>query len=465
LIGKMPKEAAQLRKNIKGIDQKVLTSSRQKHKYIYLDNAASTPMLNSVWSELEEFMSWYSGVHRGTGYKSIISSKVYDECHAMIAHFAGADSLLDTVVMVKNTTEAINKLSYRLGFKPGDIVISTNMEHHSNDLPWRAKTAVKYISVDEKGNLCSHELRQILKQYYPRVKLVAVCGASNVTGHVNDVHELAKIAHEYHCPILVDGAQLIPHRPFSMLSHQNPGHIDFLAFSGHKVFSPLGTGVLIGPKSLFYKGEPEYAGGGTVNMVFDHKIYWADLPDKEEAGSANVTGTFALAKTLTYLQKLDMRKLAQYEENLTAYALKNITQLDGITLYGDKKRVGVISFNIEGMPHALVGAILCFEAGIGVRTGCFCAQKYVRHLLNLEENAAIVDSLAKPDYPGMVRISLAAYNTREEIDHLVEWINRIRGHADEYKKNYHYSSQYGCYYPSKRDDRDINQLLNKFLAV
>lgn len=462
---KMPKEAAKLRKNIKGMGKKVLTASHQKQQYIYLDNAASTPMLNSVWLELGDFMEWYSGIHRGTGYKSIISSKVYDECHDIIGNFAGADPGLDTVVMVKNTTEAINKLSYRLDLKYSDIVICTNMEHHSNDLPWRFKTNVKYITVDDKGNLNKHEFRQLLKQYYPRVKLLAVCGASNVTGHINDVHELAKIAHEYGCPILVDGAQLIPHQPFSMLSHQHPGHIDFLAFSGHKIFAPFGTGVLIAPKSVFNKGQPEYSGGGTVNMVFDDKIYWADPPDKEEAGSANVAGTFALARTLTYLQKLGMNKLSQYEDSLTAYVMGKMKALDGITLYGDEKRVGVISFNIEGMPHALVGAILCFEAGIGVRTGCFCAQKYVRHLLNLEENTGMVGGMPKHHYPGMVRISLAAYNTREEFDHLIKWISRIRDHGDEYKKSYYYSSNYGCYYPEHRDDKYIRQILHKFLAV
>jgi selenocysteine lyase/cysteine desulfurase len=294
---------------------------------------------------------------------------------------------------------------------------------------------------------------------------LAVCGASNVTGHVNDVHTLARTAHEYGCPILVDGAQLIPHRPFSMLSYHNPGHIDFLAFSGHKIFAPLGTGVLIAPKSLFKKGQPEYSGGGTVNMVFDHKIYWADPPDKEEAGSANVPGTFALARTLTCLKSLGTHKLALYEENLTTYTLEKLKAMNGFTIYGDKNRVGVISFNIEGMHHALVGAILCFEAGIGVRTGCFCAQKYVRNLLNLEENKIMIDSMAKHNYPGMVRISLAAYNTREEIDHLLHWLTVIRDNAEEYQKRYYYSSKYKCFYPANRDDSDIKLVLDKYLAI
>ncbi len=460
----MPKEAIKLRKNIKGIDEKVLGAKHRKHPYINFDNSASTPMLNSVWIELEDFLHWYAGVHRGTGYKSIISSKVYDECHEIIGKFVGADPSLDTVVMVKNTTEAINKLSYRLALKPGDIVISTDMEHHSNDLPWRSKATVKYIGVNEKGNLNNVELQQILKQYYPRVKLLAVCGASNVTGHVNDVYSLAKTAHEYRCPILVDGAQLVPHRPFSMRPHHDPCHIDFLAFSGHKIFAPLGVGVLIAPTSLFNKGQPEYSGGGTVNMVFDDQIHWASPPDKEEAGSPNVAGTFALARTLTYLDNLGMQQLSQYEESLTAYALDKIKALNGVQIYGDKHRVGVISINIDEMPHALVGALLCFEAGIGVRTGCFCAQKYVRQLLGLEQNPMMINNEAKHDYPGMVRISLAAYNTKQEIDDLIQWLILFCDRANEYKKRYSFSSKHGCYFPSDRDDKTIERTYKKYLS-
>lgn len=465
LVANMPKAAIKLRNNIKGVNQKIWISKHQKRPYVYLDNAASTPMLNSVWTDVGNFLNWYSGVHRGTGYKSIISSAVYDACHDIIGRFAGADPGLDAVVMVKNTTEAINKLSFRLNLKRSDIVICTEMEHHSNDLPWRSKATVKYITVDDKGKLDYHQLGELLHKYYPRVKLLAVCGASNVTGHVNDVHAMAQIAHEYGCPILVDGAQLIPHRPFSMLSHHNPGHIDFLAFSGHKIYSPLGSGVLIAPRSLLAKGPPEYTGGGTVNLVFDDEIRWADPPDKEEAGSANVPGTFALARTLTYLQELGMSTLAQYEESLTAYTLSRLQAMPGVKVYGDQNRVGVISFNIEGLHHALVGAILCFEGGIGIRTGCFCAQKYVRILLNMRENKAMVESTAKHNYPGMVRVSLAPYNTRAEVDHLLHWLTLIRDNATTYQKLYRFSPQYQCYYPINRDDKDIRQLLSKYLAT
>ncbi|HEX3012271.1 MAG TPA: aminotransferase class V-fold PLP-dependent enzyme, partial [Syntrophomonadaceae bacterium] len=422
-------------------------------------------MLNSVWNELEDFMNYYSGVHRGTGIKSIISSKVYDTSHDIIGHFVGADLALDSVIMVKNTTEAINKLSYRLNLSSGDIIISTDMEHHSNDLPWRSKAAVSYLGIDEKGNLNSAELKNILKQNYPRVKLVAVCGASNVTGHINDVHLLAQTAHEFKCPILVDGAQLIPHRPFSMRPHNDPHHIDFLTFSGHKIFSPLGSGVLIGPRAFFDRGQPEYTGGGTVNVVTDDRILWSDPPDKDEAGSPNVPGTFALARTLVYLEHLGMQKLTRYEENLTSYAFEKIKKLDGIHIYGDKNRVGVISINIEGIPHALVGAVLCFEAGIGVRTGCFCAQKYVRQLLGLKEVPIIPDSRQKHLLPGMVRISLAAYNSKEEIDTLLQWLSVIRDNADEFKKRYKFSPKHDCFYPSGRDDRDIEAVYKRYLSV
>ena len=202
--------ALQLRRDIKGIDRKVPVLNQRRSRYVYLDNAASTPPLKPVLNQMDEFWNWYSGVHRGTGYKSLISSRIYDESHEIIARFVGADLERDTVVLVKNTTEAINKLSFRLQLQPQDIVAVTAMEHHSNELPWRARAQVRYIQVDKDGLLVPDHLEQLFRKYPSRIKLVAVCGASNVTGHINPVHRLARIAHSHGCPILVDGAQLIP---------------------------------------------------------------------------------------------------------------------------------------------------------------------------------------------------------------------------------------------------------------
>ncbi len=449
MFSKNHNAAMTLRKNIKGINVKVPTRGKKK-TYIYFDNAASTPALTPILDELYHYLDWYSGVHRGTGYKSLVSSGVYDDAHDVIGRFVGADLSRDTVIMVKNTSEAINKLSYRLQLKPVDVVITTDMEHHSNDLPWRTRARVDYAGLDREGKLDIDNVKQLLKKHYPHTKLLAVCGASNVTGHVNDVHLLAEIAHEYSCPILVDGAQLIPHQRFDMKPHTDPGHIDYLAFSGHKIYSPFGSGVLIGPRATFASGPPEYPGGGTVKLVMQDGIFWADPPDREEAGSPNVIGTYALARTLAYLDKLGMDNLAKYEEELTDYALDKLKQVRGIKIYGSKPRVGVISFNLQDIPHALLGAILCFEAGMGVRTGCFCAQKYVRLLLGLEENPEyleIYESNRIDKMPGMARVSLAAYNTREEIDELVRYLQDIAVNPYEYRRRYRFSTTQGSYLP------------------
>jgi len=457
--------ALKLRKNIKGINEKVLTLGNKKTRFVYLDNAASTPPLISVWRQVSDYLNWYAGVHRGTGYKSLISSLIYDECHQIVARFVGADLDKDAIIFGKNTTEAINKLSYRLNLKPSDIVIVTAMEHHSNDLPWRAKAQVKFAQVDENGQLDLQNVEYLLNKYHNQARLLAVCGASNVTGVLNDVHQLAKMAHKHGCRILVDGAQLIPHQPFNMKSHSDPEHIDFLAFSSHKMFAPYGLGVLIGPREVFSNGSPEYQGGGTIKLVGNNTIIWADLPDKEEAGSPNVVGAYALGKTIKFLEELGMDKLADYEKELTDYTLNKLKALNFVKVYGPDSRVGVISFNIKDLPHELVGAILGFEAGIGLRTGCFCAQKYVRHLLGIREpDLNLIEKYNSNKLPGMVRISLAAYNTKEEIDYFIKWVKNIGENKYEFKRRYKLSSLRGITVPAHLlHQKYIEEIYNQYL--
>lgn len=434
------------RRQVIGIDHLVPTRRSRQTSYVYFDNAASTPALAPVAEQMTDHLSWYSGVHRGTGYKSLLSSRHYDESHAVIGRFVGADPDQDTVILTKNTTEAINKLSYRFPWYPDDLVITTEMEHHSNDLPWRFQTRVEYVPVDENGQLQTSVLEQMLKTHYPHTRLLAVCGASNVTGHLNDIHYLASLAHEYGALILVDGAQLVPHMPVNMKAHNDPEHIDFLAFSGHKIYAPFGCGALIGPRQFFYQGHPEYTGGGTVSLVTREQIIWANLPDREEAGSPNVVGAMVLADTLCYLKNIGLKRMAVYEEELTRYALNALAAVPGLTVYGSQPRVGVISFNLTAIPHSQLGSILCHEGGFGVRTGCFCAQTYVRKLLGIDSSHSLQDwlKISPAHWPGMVRISLAAYNTYEEIDRLVALLRQVSQNPRYYKRLY-------PYYPNKQE--------------
>lgn len=454
---------ARFRNDIVGIKQKVPALNKKPLQYINFDNAASTPALHPVLREITDFLAWYSGVHRGTGYKSLLSSKVYDDCHRIIGQFVNADMDNDTIIMVKNTTEAINKLSYRLTLAAGDIVVSTVMEHHSNDLPWRRRARVEYAGVNQQGQLNLLDVESKLRRNYPKVKLLTVGGASNVTGHLNPIYDLAEMAHEYRAQILVDAAQLIPHQPIDMKPAADPRHIDYLAFSGHKLYAPFGSGVLIGPKSTFAKGAPEYSGGGTVSMVTSKDIYWAGPPDREEAGSPNVIGAFALAQTIKYLEKIDMLKLAQYEDDLIRYTWNEIQKLPGVKMYGAFPRVGVISFNLAGIGHSLLGSILCYESGIGVRTGCFCAQPYVRKLLGIDETQEKVSLYLEQTpalLPGMVRVSLAAYNTQCEVDRLINSLKTIIASKEQYKRNYKFSEAHGHYVPKELAK---NSSLNSFI--
>lgn len=410
---------------------------------INFDNAATTPPFTSVLQAVNNFAPWYSSIHRGIGYKSQYSSDFYDKSREIIADFVKADLDTNTVIYVKNTTEAINKLSnrlYRNSHK--NVVLSTEMEHHSNDLPWRNNYEVNYIAVDYNGKLSLKSLEYKLKEYKGRVKLVAVTGASNVTGYINPIHEIAEIAHKYKAKILVDAAQLAPHAEIDMKPDSSPQHIDYLAFSAHKMYAPFGIGVLIGPKEVFLRGEPDYKGGGTVKLVTHDYIRWADVPERDEAGTPNVIGVAALTEAIKTYNSIGMINIEKKEKALTEYTLSRLKSVPGIQLYGDtdgcSDRLGIIPFNIKDINHSMISIILSYEFGITVRNGCFCAQPYIQKLLNIPrkeiKKRIRYDDLPKP---GMVRISFGIYNTKEEVDILIDSLIQIyknsRYYIDKYK--------------------------------
>lgn len=431
-----------IRQQIVGINKKVPIKSGQRVRYVNLDNAASTPTLKPVLDRIIDFLPWYSGVHRGSGQKSLVSTATYDAARIRIAQFFGADPNYHVVIFGKNTTEAINLLAGRLQFSPGDVVLSTLMEHHSNDLPWRRVARVIRADVHSDGSLNRKDLERKLSLYHRQIKLVALSGASNVTGWINDIYGIAALAHSYNIPIVVDGAQLAPHRRIQLLCSTDACHIDFLAISGHKLYAPFGAGALVGPRHLFDQGAPEFVGGGTVSLVTPLGVEWAAPPAKDEAGSPNVIGAVALASALTILDRLGLDSIALHEQALTDYALERLSQVPGLKLYGstqtqDSSRLGVISFELEGYHHTLVAALLAFHGGIGVRSGCFCAQPYVQRLLGLDETAVVrlqLDRLSgkAKHLPGLVRISFGMYNTYDEIDRLVDTLQDIGSRSSDY---------------------------------
>jgi cysteine desulfurase/selenocysteine lyase len=429
----MAERALDLRREFVGMDHPVPVLDGQLVPYVNLDNAASTPALRPVVETVEEFLPFYASVHRGTGYMSRLSTAAYERAREHVLTFVGADPERDVVVFGKNTTEALNRLARSMRMPAGSVVLTTMLEHHSNDLPWRARTRTVRVPAQPDGVLDEDRLDELLTEHAGRVALLAVSGASNVTGLVQPVHRLAEKVHAVGGRILVDAAQLAAHLPIDMRAHDDPGHLDFVALSAHKMYAPFGTGALVGCRDWF-GGEPDHAGGGTIRAVTVDDVVWADLPDREEAGSPNVVGAVALAAAIATLRAVGLDCIAAHEAGLAQYATARLANIPGVTIHGPAEcaapKVGVIPFTVDGFDHGLVAAVLGYEHAVGVRHGCFCAQPYIHHLLRLgrAESGRWLDRARSGDQrgvPGMVRISLGAYNDIADIDRAVralEWL-------------------------------------------
>ncbi|HET7010113.1 MAG TPA: aminotransferase class V-fold PLP-dependent enzyme [Anaerolineales bacterium] len=450
-----PSPRVSFRERFVGVDIEVPVLDGRRRRYVNFDNAASTPPLASVRQGVDRFLDHYASVHRGMGFKSQLSTWAYEQARERVNSFVGADPRQHVAILVKNTTEAINKLARRLELAPDDVVLTTVMEHHSDDLPFRPIARVIHAGTLPDGRLDETDFDRRLAAHAGRVRLVAVTGASNVTGYLNPIHRLARKAHDAGAWIAVDAAQLAPHRAVRMLDLDDPEHLDFVSLSAHKLYAPYGGGALVGRRDVFERGEPDSRGGGTVEIVTVDDVVWSGPPDREEAGSPNVVGAVALALAIDELENLGMETVARHEAELTAYALRRLSEIPGLRIWGDAdpsradQRLGVIPFTLEGMSHFLVAAILGHEFGIGVRSGCFCAHPYVLSLLGLsaEEADAVRTRMMggdKSEMPGFVRASFGLYNTMEEIDQLVEALGRIargqvagRYHQDRASGEYH----------------------------
>ena len=436
-----------------GLDEPAPLADGRLAPYINLDNAATTPPLRAVMDAVSRFAPFYSSVHRGVGYKSRVSTDAWDDAHETIGRFVGADPSTHVVIFGKNTTEAINKLAFRLPLPDHAVIVTTVMEHHSNDLPWRGRAEIVRAGILPDGRLDEDDIDGLLGRYGRRVALLAVTGASNVTGLAPPIHRLARKAHAVGARILVDAAQLAPHRRIDMRSVGDPEHLDFVAFSAHKMYAPFGVGALVGPREVFLAGEPEYRGGGTVDLVTLDEVIWAGAPDRDEAGSPNVLGAVAMAAAARVLDGEAMASIASHEAALTAYTLAGLRSIRGVRVYGAAgaapgvDRVGVIPFNVEGAPHGLTAAVLAYEHGIGVRSGCFCAQPYVARLLGEPEadrlRARTAADALRRGRPGMVRLSLGAYNTQADIDVALEAIAHVaRGGCE---RRYRFVPEHGVW--------------------
>jgi selenocysteine lyase/cysteine desulfurase len=424
-------------------------------RYTNLDSAASTPTLGSVLDAVDQFMVYYSSVHRGMGFKSQLSTHFFERARQITLEFLGADPAEHTCIFVKNATEGLNILAHRFPFtKERDVVITSGMEHHSNDLPWRSVGQVVHVGTLPDGRLDLEEFDRLLARHGENTALVTVSGASNVTGFINPVHDLARKAHAAGAQFAVDCAQLAPHRSIDMRPLGDPGHFDYAVISAHKLYAPYGSGALIGRRDTFDQRAPFMSGGGTVKVVTYDDLAWGD--HRDEAGSPNTVGAVAMAAAMRTLSEIGMDAVAVHETDLTAYALAGILAIPGITVFGStsrsevEDRLGVIPFAVDGMSDVQAAAVLGYEFGIGARNGRFCAYPYTMRLLGLsatEEKAANdrIRAGDSRDVPGLVRVSFGLYNTREDVDRLLDALTCIA--RREFKGSYRQDPNSGDYVP------------------
>lgn len=384
---------------------------------VYLDNAATTQKPRCVVEAIaEEYYNVNANVHRGVHYLSQQATDLHEQARETVQHFINAPRT-EEVIFTRGTTESLNLVAYSYGeafLQAGDEVIVSEMEHHSNIVPWqllrdRKGIVLKVIPMTDDFQLDQEAYHSLFTE---RTRLVCCCQVSNVLGTTNPVREMAAYAHQHGAHFLVDAAQSVPHMPVDVQQLD----CDFLVFSGHKVYGPTGIGVLWGRKEILDQMPPYQGGGEMIARVTWEKTTYERLPFKFEAGTPDYVGSHALAVALDYVSAIGMEKIHQHERELTQYALEQMRQIEGMTLYGHPllaqksggEGTGPISFNV-GNIHPLDLGTLLDRLGIAIRTGHHCAQPLMQRC----------------GVEGMARISFGLYNTREEVDAFITALRRV----------------------------------------
>jgi cysteine desulfurase/selenocysteine lyase len=377
---------------------------------VYFDNAATTQKPRMVVDSIvDEYYSVNANVHRGVHFLSQQATDLHEEAREKVRAFINAKKT-DEIIFTRGTTEAINLLVDSFGnafMNEGDEVIISAMEHHSNIVPWQILAAKKGISIrvvpiNDKGELLLDEYEKLFTK---RTKIVSIAQVSNVLGTVNPVKQIISIAHSHDIPVLIDGAQSVPHMKVDVQDMD----ADFFAFSGHKVYGPTGIGVLYGKEKWLDRLPPYQGGGEMIQSVSFEKTIFEKLPFKFEAGTPDYIGTNGLAKAIDYISALGMDNIAAYEHELTQYAMQRMKEIPGMRIYGEAAYKGsVISFLVGDIHHLDMGTLLD-RLGIAVRTGHHCAQPLMIRL----------------GVEGLVRASFGLYNTKKEVDTLIAGIERV----------------------------------------
>ena len=378
---------------------------------VYLDNGATTQKPRCVVDAItDEYYSVNANVHRGVHFLSQQATELHEASRETVRKFINARST-NEIVFTRGTTESINLLASSFGeafLKEGDEVIVSTMEHHSNIVPWqllqmRKGIVLRVIPMNDRGELLLDEYERL---FTPRTRIVCVAHVSNVLGTVNPVREMIATAHAHGVPVLVDGAQSIPHMPVDVQALD----ADFYVFSGHKIYGPTGVGVLYGKEDWLDKLPPYQGGGEMIQHVSFERTTFNELPFKFEAGTPDYIGTTGLAKALDYVSALGMERIAAYEHELTEYATRRLKEIPGMRIFGEAPEKGsVISFLVGNIHHFDMGTLLD-RLGIAVRTGHHCAQPLMQHL----------------GTPSTARASLFFYNTEEEVQRFLDAVASLR---------------------------------------
>lgn len=425
-----------IRSLVVGVDDPVEVKPGLTRPIINFDNAATTPALRPVVDEVNAKLLTYGSIGRGFSAKSNISTEIYEKTRDKVLHFTGASPDKYTVFYVNNTTDGLNKLASALITSKEDTVLCTRMEHHANDLSWRERCNVIYAEIARDGRIDYDEIEKKLKEN--KVKLVAVTAASNVTGYVTDVHRVAKLAHRYGAQIVVDGAQIVAHRAFSMKGATPEEDIDFFVFSAHKMYSPFGGGAVVGLTEELDKHMPAFYGGGMIRIVADNWVTWASAPKLYEAGSPNYPGVVGLGKAIEILEQVGFDAISAHEQALIRRLMDGLKKMDNVVIYGDSEnisdRVGVVTFNFNDANSLLVAQRIANQGG-ATRRGAFCAHPYVWRLMNIpDDQLEWYVECTDGKTPGMIRVSFGIYNTEAEVDEFLgmvaEAVRSVRAKED-----------------------------------
>ena len=451
---------AKLRASTTGLEVRYPLATGQKSRRIYLDSTASTLQLGLVKDVMEKYMPYYANTHTHVHFNAKLSTREFAWAHDMVGEFLGADPHTHGCFFVgSGTTGGINRVARTLARKwpKRDVVITTVMEHHSNDLPHRKNFATVVhvpVRVTESGFGCAdlERIRQALEEYGERVNYVSVTGVSNVTGILNPIYDIAELAHRHGAVVVVDAAQMAAHVPIKMSGHDNPARdLDIVCLSGHKIYAPGSPGAVVTRRELFRGVEPDEVGGGMVDDVYlDRYLSTDKFPDREEAGTPNIAGAIALASVLCALQKIGMPYIDQEETQLINDAVCKLVKIPDVVVYGETdteqcRRAGAISINVRGLHHSLTAAILNDYFNIAVRNACFCAHPYVREMI-ADDLGEQMDGLSNEElealaelHRGMVRASFGLYNIPEDVDALADALTQIVADKDYYQSQYHQS--------------------------